>query len=153
MASQGNYDHPSYLTRQQIALGVTTAGASGTSGGKAFISDMRIRKAIACVRAAGTSSGAGNQVSILCIGTYVSGFSTGLIGTGLTTSSGTNTLATIVLGSSAAYSTTTSTDINVRIQAGASLVYKNGTDATGTADVTLETYLDPEATWTGPPGT
>lgn len=152
MPSQGQYDHPSYLTRQQIALGVSTAGASGTSGGKAFISDMRIRKCIATVRAAGTSSGAGNAVNLLCIGTYVSGFATGLIGTALTTSSGTNTLATIALGSSALYATATSTDINVRIQAGAVLVYKNGTDATGTVDVTMETYLDPSATWTGPPG-
>lgn len=152
MAAQGNYDHPSYLTRQQIDLGVTTAGNAGTSQGKAFISDMRIRKAIATVRTAGTSSGAGNAVSLLCIGTYVSGYATGLIGTALTTSSGTNTLATIALGSSAAYTTTTSTDMDVKIQAGAVLVLKNGTDATGVAQVTVESYIDPGATWTGPPG-
>jgi hypothetical protein len=152
MASQGNYDHPSYLTRQQLLLGASTAGANGTSGGKAFLSDMRIRKASAMVRVAGTSAAGGNACILLCIGTYMSGFSTGLIGTALTTNTGTNTLATIALGSSAAFATATSTDINVRIQAGSVLVFKNGTDATGTYDVTMESYLDPGATWTGPPG-
>lgn len=152
MPAQGNYDHPSYLTRQQIGLGVSTAGASGTSGGRAFISDMRIRKAVACVRGVGTSSGAGNGVSILCIGTYVTGYATGLIGTALTTTTGTNTLATIALGSSAAFATATSSDMDVKIVAGSVLLYKNGTDATGTADVTVEAYLDSGATWTGPPG-
>lgn len=152
MAAQGNYDHPSYLTRQAIGLGVTTAGASGTSAGRSFISDMRLRKASACVRVAGTSAAGGNAVSILCVGTYLSGYATGLIGTALTTNTGTNTLATIALGSSTAYSVTTSTDMDVNIKAGAVLLLKNGTDATGTADITLEAYLDPSATWTGPPG-
>jgi len=152
MPAQGNYDHPSYLTRQAISLGVTTAGNAGTSQGKAFISDMRIRKAIATVRTAGTSSGGGNAVNIVCIGTYVTGYASGLIGTALTTSSGTNTIGTIALGSSAAYTTTTSTDMDAKIQAGAVLVLKNGTDATGVCDVTAEMYLDPGATWTGPPG-
>lgn len=152
MPAQGNYDHPSYLTRQSIALGITTAGNAGTSSGKAFISDMRIRKGIAVVRVAGTSSGAGNSVNVLCIGTMVTGYATGLIGTALTTSTGTNTVLTIALGSSAAYVTTTSTDCDTKIMAGSVLVCKNGTDATGTNDTTLEAYLDPGATWTGPPG-
>lgn len=152
MPAQGNYDHPSYLTRQQIGLGITTAGNAGTSGGKAFISDMRVRKAIAVVRTAGTSSGAGNAVNILCIGTMVTGYASGLIGTALTTSSGTNTIGSITLGSSTAYSITTSSDFDTKIVAGSVVVAKNGTDATGVADVTLEMYLDPGATWTGPPG-
>lgn len=152
MPAQGNYDHPSYLARQQISLGTTTAGNAGTSQGRAFISDMRMRKAIATVRTAGTSSGGGNAVNIICIGTYVTGYSSGLIGTALTTSSGTNTVGTIALGSSAAYTTTTSTDMDVKILAGSVLALKNGTDATGVADIVAEMYIDPGATWTGPPG-
>jgi len=147
MAS-GSYDHPSYLTRQSIAV-TSSAGNATTMGYTSFISDMRIRKASCTVRVAGTSSGAGNQVQLLCIGTYISGFGTGA-GTALTTNTGTNTLATFTLGSSTAASVTTSTDMNVRINAGAVLAIKNGTDATGVADLRLETYLDPEASWTGP---
>lgn len=152
MPASGSYDHASYLTRQQIGLGITTAGNAGTSSGRAFVSDMRIRKGAACVRVAGTSSGAGNSVNVLCIGTMVTGFATGLLGTALTTSSGTNTVMTIALGSGAAYTVTTSTDCDTMIQAGSTLICKNGTDATGTADITLEMYLNPLSNFTGPPG-
>ena len=147
--AQGNYDHPSYLTRQTIGLGVSTAGASDTSGGRSFISDMRVRKMSVTVRTAGTSSGAGNSANVLCIGTMVTGFGTGA-GFSLTTSTGTNTVGTVALGSTTALTVTTSTDMNTRIMAGSILALKNGTDATGVYDVTLEAYLDAEATWTGP---
>jgi len=111
---------------------------------------MRFRKASCTARVAGTSSGTGNQLLLLCIGTYMSGFATGLIGTALTTTTGTNTIGTLAVGgSSAAYTVTTSTDLNVRIVAGSTILYKNGTDASGTWDVSMEAYLDPEATWTG----
>lgn len=147
--AQGNYDHPSYLTRQALHLGASTAGASGTSGGWSFISDMRVRKMSVTVRTAGTSSGAGNSCSLVYIGTMVTGFGTGA-GFTLTTSTGTNTVGTVALGSSAAYVVTTSTDMNTRLVAGGTLVYKNGTDATGVYAAMVESYLDPEATWTGP---
>lgn len=150
--AQGNYDHPSYLTRQQIGLGVSTAGANGSSGGKFFVSDMRFRKLACTVKVAGTSSGAGNSANIMVVGTYMTGFSTGLIGTALTTTTGTNTVATFALGSATALSTFTSTDLDIRLVAGSLMFYKNGTDNTGTFDVTAEAYLDPGATWTGPPG-
>ena len=150
MPAQGNYDHPSYITRQAIGLGVTTAGANGTSGGRAFISDMRYRKGAAVVKVAGTSTG--NVVNVVVVGTMVTGYINGLLGTALTTSTGTNTMMTITLGSSTAYSVTTSTDCDTKVTAGSVIFLKNGTDATGTADVTLEAYLDPGATWTGPPG-
>ena len=147
MAS-GAYDHPSYLTRQVIGLGVSTAGANGTSGGRAFISNMRFRKFSAVVRTAGTSSGAGNSANVLCVGTCITGYN----GTALTTNTGTTTIGTVALGSSLAYTVTTSTDMNVMVQAGSVLVMKNGTDATGVYDVTLEAYIDPgpNTSWTGP---
>lgn len=148
--AQGNYDHPSYLTRQQISVS-STAGASGTAGYTSFISDMRIRKAATTVRVAGTTTGAASEMLLLAIGTYVTGFgSGGGFGTNLTTSTGTNTLLTVVLGTNAIASVSTSTDMNTRIVAGCVLALKNGADATVVADMRLETYLDPEATWTGP---
>lgn len=152
MASQGNYDHPSYLTRQVIGMGATTAGANGTSGTMSMISDMRIRKAAVTVRVAGTSSGAGNQVMLLCIGTSYQGYGT-LGGTNtLSTNTTTATLGTCALGSSTANTVATFADMDARIVAGSILALKNGTDATGTAEVRMEAYLDPAATWTGPPG-
>ncbi len=146
---QGNYDHPSYLTRQAIDMDVTTAGANGTSASLSFISDMRLRKASATVRVAGTSSGVGNAAIFLCVGTVITGFATGLIGTALTTNTGTTTIGTLALGSGAAYTVATSSDFDCRITAGSILAIKNGTDATGTCKVMLEAYLDPSATWTG----
>lgn len=144
---QGNYDHPSYLTRQTFGLGLSTAGASGTSGGRSFISDMRVRKASVTVRTAGTSAAGGNAALICCLGTSITGYN--LQPVVLTTNTTTATLGTIALGSSAALTVTTSTDMNALCRAGSVLFLKNGTDATGVFDVTLETYLDPGATWTG----
>jgi hypothetical protein len=146
--AQGAVDHPSYITRQQIGLGVSTAGANGTSGGKAFISAMRVRKIAAVVRTAGTS--AGNAVNLLCIGTCYTGMSTGAIGTALTTNTGTTTIGTLTLGTATALSVATSSDFNTTVAAGSVIAYKNGTDATGVYDVDMECYLDPSATWTGP---
>jgi len=145
---QGNYDHPSYLTRQSIGLGINTAGANGTSGGRSFISDLRVRKASVTVRTAGTSATSGNSAILLCIGTMVTGF-TSATGFTLTTSTGTNTVGTVALGSTTALTVTTSSDFNTRIVAGSILALKNGTDATGVYDYTLEAYLDPTASWTG----
>jgi hypothetical protein len=145
--AQGNYDNPSYLTRQQIGLGSNTAGANGTSGGKGFISDLRIRKMAVDVRTAGTSSGAGNSCILLCVGTSVTGFSTGL-GFTLTTNTGTTTIGSVALGSSVATTIVTSTDMNTRVLAGSTVMLKNGTDATGVYDVTIEAYIDPEGSWT-----
>jgi len=149
--AQGSYDHPSYLTRQQIGLGINTAGANGTSSGRAFNSDMRIRNTTVCVRTAGTSAAGGNAFNLMCLGTYVTGFGTGGgFGTNLTTHTGTNTINSLALGSQTAFSVSTTGDLNFRLMAGSVLFVKNGTDATGVYDVTLEAYLDPEATWTGP---
>jgi hypothetical protein len=145
---QGNYDHPSYIVRQQIQLGNTTAGANGTSGGFSFLSDMRLRKASLTVRTAGTSATTGNGVIFLCVGTAISGFGSGA-GFTLTTSTGTTTIQAITaLGSSAAGVVATTPDMNTTIKAGSVLYMKNGTDATGVANVTVEANIDPLGTWT-----
>lgn len=149
--AEGNYDHPSYVTRQILEV-VSSAGAANISGYKGFISDLRLRKVAAVVRVAGTSSGTGNSANLIYVGTSYTGYGT-LGGTNtLTTNTTTNTLCTFALGSSAAGAYSTSTDVNARLIAGGYLAIKNGTDATGTASLTLEINLDPGASWTGPPG-
>lgn len=144
----GNYDHPSFLARMAINLGATTAGANGTSGGWSFISDMRVRKFAAAVRTAGTSAAGGNAVNLIYIGTSVAGFNLNPVV--LTTTTTTATLGTLALGSSTANSVSTSTDMNAILKAGGVLQMKNGTDATGVAALTLEAYIDPSGSWTGP---
>lgn len=128
---QGNYDHPSYLTRQQIILGPTTAGAAGTSCHVGFNSQMRLRQAVACVAVAGT------------VGTNVAAI---LFGNGTNIISGTMAYGTAgnTIGALA-----TSADMNYTLPAGQVLAVKNGADATATTRVTIEANLDPAATWTG----
>jgi hypothetical protein len=152
MATQGNYDHPSYLTRQYIDLDTATAGNAGTSGSVSFVSDVRVRAASVVVRVAGTSSGSGAQCNLIYIGTSYQGYST-LGGTNtLSTSTTTATLGSVALGSSTANTVVTFADMDARLVAGGVLAQKNGTDATSTYKVVVEYYLDPGATWTGPPG-
>lgn len=152
MSMQGSYDHPSYLTRQAVDMDTSTAGNAGTSGALSFVSDMRVRKASVTVRVAGTSSGAGHQAQLLYIGTSYQGYGT-LGGTNtLSTNTTTATLGTLTLGSSTANTVLTFADLDARLVAGGVLAQKNGTDATGTYKIMLEAYLDPAATWTGPPG-
>lgn len=142
----GNYDHPSYLARQQVSLGRTTAGANGTSpNAKAFTNNQRLRNVTAVVGTAGTSATSGNQVIIGCVGTCTQFGTTG-VGT---VGTATTTLGTIVLGTSTANSVATSGDLNVCLNAGAVLYLKNGTDATGVAEVTAEMHVDPLGTWVG----
>lgn len=144
MAS-GSYDHPSYLTRQMLVMGLNTAGANGTSGGMTFPYNMRVRTMAALVKTAGTSATTGNQVILFAVGTVVTGFA----GTALSTSTGTTTIGSLALNTSTAGVTATSTDMNTMIQAGTPIYLKNGTDATGVFNVNVETYIDPSATWTG----
>lgn len=150
MTMQGNYDHPSYLTRQMIALDVSTAGANGTSATISFPVNMRLRTVASTVRVAGTSATSGNQAQLLYIGTSVQGYN--LSPVVLTTSTTTATLGVANNGTSTAVSVNTSSDLNALLIAGGVLAVKNGTDATGTCKCVLEMYLDPSATWTGPPG-
>lgn len=151
MAGQDNYNHPSYLTRQQVAISNVVAGASGTSAHRAFISNMRLRAWNATTVVAGTATASNAVTAILqAIGANMLQYTS----TGVTTS-GTAT-TTINLGT-AAYSVaaqqttgavSTVADQNVLLPAGTVLSVKNGADATAVTGVTLEMYLDPSATWT-----
>ncbi|HKS73275.1 MAG TPA: hypothetical protein VJQ82_08760 [Terriglobales bacterium] len=145
MASQGALDHPSYLTRTCFNMGLTSAGANGTSGVVAFPNNMRVRNVSATVTTAGTSATSGNQVIVACIGTYTQFGTTGVATAGTTTA----TLGTIVLGTSAANVVATSGDLNTCINAGSILYLKNGTDATGVARVAAELHVDPLGSWVG----
>lgn len=131
--AQGNYDHPSYLTRQQLFLGATTAAAGGTSCRISFLSAMRIRNVSAVVQVAGTQS-AGEFYKIQA--SSVSGTATSSLGV---MTSGTSAVGTIM----------TSGDLNVTLGTGTILSIVGPTSAAGVANVTVEAYLDPAATWTG----
>lgn len=125
-------------------MGKSTAGANGTSGGQAFVSDMRVRKMTCLVNTAGTT--AGNNCILFGIGTVVSGYN--LTPQVLTTNTGTFTLGSVVLTTNTVNAVVTSTDMNARVLAGTPLFLKNGTDISGVFTCNLETHLDPLATWT-----
>jgi tellurite resistance protein TehA-like permease len=125
--SQGAYDHPSYITRQQIFLGRTIAGAAGTSCQVGFpVSAMRIRNIAFNVITANTSV------------------------TTNTVLAGTTSIGTIVVGSAAAVnSVSTSGDLNYTLAQGTVLSIKNGTDATGVGSIMVECAIDPASVFTG----
>lgn len=131
---QGNYDHPSYLTRQQMVLGKTTAGAGGTSILATFPSAIRVRTLNAGIITAGTVVGTGVGAAGVAVSLY----------NGTAVVNGTVSLSTNAKG---VWGTTA--DLNYTIPAGGTLAIVNGTDATFVATVGIEYYLDPAATWTG----
>lgn len=143
--AQGNYDHPSYLTRQMTALGKSVAGANGTSCIKVFPCKVRLRNVASVILTAGTSATSGNQTLLYMSGTGTTYTAAG-VGTQVT---GTTSLGVIVNGTGVANTTGTSGDLNVTLNQGAIFFAKNGTDATGVVDLVGEIYLDPSATWTG----
>lgn len=141
----GNYDHPSFLTRQQISLGKSVAGANGTGCIKGFpASNIRIRNIAAAVVTAGTSAGAGHEALIYCLGTCT----TTTTGVG-TQGTGTTALGTCTIGTSSVGQVLTTGDVNAIINQGSIIFAKNGTDATGVYDLVAEAYLDQSASWTG----
>lgn len=124
--AQGNYDHPSYLTRQQIFLGKSVAGASGTScyfGAPA--SNIRVREVAVTVITAGTATST------------------------LTIQNGTSSVGNIVVGTQAAGTVLVSGDCNTTVAQGTSLNVKNGADAVVVFQAVAEAYIDPASTWTG----
>lgn len=144
--AQGNYDHPSYLTRQVSEFGPTIAGASGTSGQIAYPSAFRFRQALGVIAVAGTIGT--NVLSIIqAVGTNILQYTS----TGVTTSTGTVALGTISYGTAGntLAAMGTSGDMNATVPAGSIVAIKNGADATATTNIAIEYYLDPSATWTG----
>lgn len=142
---QGNYDHPSYITRQQIHIGRSTAGANGTSMITGFPNTVRLRNMAAAVVVAGTSATSGHQALLYCLGTCTTYTAAGVGTVGTATTS----MGVIVLGTSSVGQVGTSGDLNVTINQGSIIFAKNGTDATGTYEVTASLHLDPQATWVG----
>lgn len=144
--AQGNYDHPSYLTRQQIMLDAVTAGASGTSVGCNFVANMRVRNAVGVVLTAGTIG-----TNVLSV---VQANGTGILvytSTGVSTSTGVVALGTVSYGTggNTVFVTGTTGDMNAMLPSGSIVTIKNGADATAVTKTTIEAYLDPSATWTG----
>jgi hypothetical protein len=143
---QGDYTHPSYLTRQHAEFGPTTAGASGTSCHAAYPSNLRFRQVICAVAIAGTI---GTNV-----GAVIQANGTGILqytSTGVTTSTGVVALGTIGFGTAGNTigSIASIADINTMVPANSVISVKNGLDATAVTNLVLEYYLDPSATWTG----
>lgn len=167
MATQsGRYDHPSYLTRQVLTFGKTTAGANtvqygGTAGaGIVFPFDVRIRNMVGSVQVAGTSASPGAALIVYCAGTtyqfpgtqIVNNYGTAsALSTATATNTTTTTLGYIPTGTATPGSVLQSGDMNFRLPAGQPLILKNGTDATGSlGSVALEYYIDPgSGVWTG----
>lgn len=130
MANSGAYTHPSFLTRQHMVF-LTTAGANGTSNSFIMPSDVNVHQMSAVVVTAGTSAGTGHGVFLLSGTTSV-------------------TSSMISLNTLTAGQTGTTGDLATKITAGTRISFKNGTDATGVARVTLEYNLAPDtATWLG----
>lgn len=122
--AQGAYDHPSYLTRQLLPLGVTIAGV-GTTMRRVFPATMRIRNIAAVAQVAGT--GASWPITV---------------------QAGTASIGALALGSAAPVgATATSGDLNFVLPALTALNFNVGTEATGVAAITVEAHLDPSATW------
>lgn len=126
----GPYTDPSFLVRQQIVLGPTTAGAAGTSCHIAVpVSNLRIRNMAATVGVAGTIGT--NVQAILFAGTSA-------IGTCAFGTAGNTIGATVNSG-----------DMNATVSAGTVLALKNGADATAVTRVVIEAHIDPAGSFTG----
>ena len=138
---QGNYDHPSYLTRQQINLGKTTAGSAGTTIlYSPTVSNMRIRQVAAAVVVAGTNTGANTSAGSVTLFAYSTN-------TGAT---GTASIGIITPGANARLTPASlSGDLNYTLNTGFVLGAVNGTDAQLSVQLTAEMYIDPSSTWTG----
>lgn len=144
--AQGNYDHPSYLTRQHAEFGPTTAAASGTSCHAAYPSAFRLRAAVGAVVTAGTI-GTNVGAIIQATGTGILVYSS----TAVTTSTGVTALGTMSFGTAGNTIGTIATiaDMNATVPANSVISVKNGLDATAVTNIAIEYYIDPSATWTG----
>lgn len=129
--AQGPYDHPSYLTRQNLCLGRTIAGAAGAMNWSPQ-SQIVIHRFTASVVTAGTVVGTGVGAAGACVS----------LRNGTAIVSG-----TIALSTNAAGVFGTTADLNYTVPAGGTLSVVNGTDATLVAYCNVEYNLDSAATW------
>lgn len=125
--AQGNYDHPAYVTRQVLNMGLNTAGAAGTSGSLVLPWDVNVHNLGYTVAVAGTATN--HTVALL---------------------NGTATMHTFAVGTGVALVTGTSGDKATKVTAGTKLALKTGPDATGTVNMTVEYNIAPDTgTWLG----
>jgi len=128
--AQGNYDHPSYLTRQQIYVGQVT-GLSGTGSGCYFSppgANLRVRKVCGVVATAGTGSAGTNALGIYF---------------------GTASVGSLAMGTTAVGSIVSSGDLNAVLYTGTAFqITKSSADATGVTNIIVECNIDPAASWT-----
>lgn len=128
--AQGNYDHPSYLTRQQLYPPKTAAGGASTNTLLAPppVSNLRIRAVgLTAITTASLSS------------TYLFQLGTASVGQ-------------IIISTATIGQVLVSSDLNVTLLAGVGGVpfcLKNSADTASTFYPVIEAYLDPQATWTG----
>jgi hypothetical protein len=129
--AQGNYDHPSYLTRQQLFPPKTVAGSVTTNTLLAPppVSNLRIRAVgLTAITTASLSS------------TYIFQLGTASVGQ-------------IIISTASIGQVLVSSDLNVTMVAGVGavpFVLKNSADTASSFYPVIEAYLDPLATWTGP---
>lgn len=119
MANQSHrYDHPAYLARMVMSLGHTAAGANGTNSQAEFDHDIQIRNVVARATVAGTT--ATNT---------------------LTVRADTTSIGLLTLANSAAGFVASSGDLNVTLTSGTAFNLLKGTDATGTAAITMSYHI------------
>jgi hypothetical protein len=140
--SQGQIDHPSYITRQQLAYPTTVGASKTTIVMSPAASNVRIRKCQVTVQIAGTGA---YTMALVAVGTGTTFTSTSSATFTTTSTIGTATLSTSAQGTVFALST----DANLTINQGGYIAAIGGTEATGQCMISLEAYVDPLSAWTG----
>jgi hypothetical protein len=129
--AEGNYDHPTYITRQMVPLGKITATSLGTFAQSVYPMDIMFRGFSVLVDTAGPAAAAMTAYSL----------------NGTVTTS----LAAVTIGTATAKSTFNSPDPNYLLPAGAQLYYVAGTDSTGVYSLTQMHHGSPSTgTWGAP---
>src|SRR4051812_38610951 len=118
-----SYDDPNARVRQMIPLGAQAAGV-GTSAKRVFPSDMRLRRVVAVVKAAGTQTA------------WTANVLNGTASVGVLSFGGTAAIGALA----------TSGDCNSTLTAGTLLQISTIVEATGVAEFTAEMHIDPNAT-------
>ena len=124
--SQGEYNHATYLTRQQLVLPNTTASANATNTEAVFpVSAMRIRAvALRALTTASLSS------------TYLF-------------QAGTASVGQIIITTATVGQVLVSTDLNATLAQGTAFCIKNSADTASSFAVVAEAHIDPASVFTG----